>query len=796
MKFKQLLLVFIVLHFAKTSYSQNDYQIRAKVVDSAGYAPSGNVLALQPQDSSLIKGTFFYDGDLNIKVNVEKVLLKLTSIEFQDYYILVDNPGQAILDLGELVVTIGTNVLDEVVLSSSKPIYNRKQNGTLEVIVENTLLSSSSNIVDVLSRTPELTLTESGDLSVLGRGEAAYYVNDRRITNEQLTLIAPSNIKSIEIIRNPPARYDAQGAAVINIKTIRDMDNGYQLALGQNASYSEFGGALYQTHFNFNLKKNKLQWNASYALQLGKERERLLTSRDRAPENVFLNTDISNDDFRDFNNYSNYNLGLQYDINDDSYISLDYSGQYHQLGGARESTNTIVDGMGTSFYDTSTEFDEEDGNNSISINYFKELDSLGSSLFGGGHYSKFDITTINPIEETETMDETEATRLIRNNQFLDIEILSGQLDFKNYLNASTSIESGIKYSILENDFIADFRVSEDGINFARDDDFSNTFNYQEKVAAGYVSIESKISKKVDLALGVRAEHTDYMLDDSRLDAVIRDDYLQFFPNASVSVSPKEGVNYSFSYISRLRRALYSWLNPVLVYQDPFTGVQGNPQLVPELTHSLEINAQYPNLNFLFGYKYVFDPFGQAALRGDSDNSYILTRINYKSSEEFYVSLDKSYTITNWWTSKNTVYLSYTNLQDDVFGFRRVTPRPQVYYYTNNSFVLPKAFKAELLFWYVGVYKEGLHKRNSMFNLTISLEKKFLNDKLTCRLIANDIFDGIIASGDYFVDETDVYYNRRWSYNYFRLSLGYTFGKLQNSKYRNKNIGKSEIDRVE
>jgi len=83
----------------------------------------------------------------------------------------------------------------------------------------------------------------------------------------------------------------------------------------------------------------------------------------------------------------------------------------------------------------------------------------------------------------------------------------------------------------------------------------------------------------------------------------------------------------------------------------------------------------------------------------------------------------------------------------------------------------------------------------MYNLTLTLEKSFFDKALTGRFIANDIFHSVIASGDYNVGQTEVYYNRRWSTDYFRLSLSYNFGKLKKVNYKNKAIGQSENDRA-
>ncbi|MEM9548226.1 MAG: outer membrane beta-barrel protein [Bacteroidota bacterium] len=792
---KYILLTIFSFIFIGQIVAQSTYEVKAKVINKQGELPSGNVIALNPVDSSFINGDFFLDGELIIALNQNSVLLKITSIEFSDYYLSVEYAGEALIDLGEIVVNDQSTSLGTVLVTGKRPQYIRKGNGTLEVIVENTMLSASSNVFDVLSRTPELVVDDTGEFSVMGRGEPVYYLNGKRIVSEQLTLITPANIKSIQIIRNPPAKYDAEGAAVVEITTITKTADGYQIKLSQNLSYSNFGGFLSLSNVNLNLKKGRFLVNSFYSNQLGEERELLQTTRDRAPADGFLTTDLSNDYYREFDNFSNYGLGLQYDINANSYFSAEYSGKYEQLGGDRLSMNEIADIEELSFFETSIGLDQNDINHTASVNYNTSLDTLGSSFFIGGQYSHFDISTNNPIEEEETNDMNQSIRFIQNNQGLDINILSGQIDYLKYLNKSLYIEAGAKYSTLVNDFNAEFLVSNDNMNFSIDENFSNTFNYDEEVAAAYISLSNQHSDKVSYSIGLRAENTDYSLTDSRLENPVEDNFLQFFPNASFSYTPNDEKSFSLSYVSRIGRAPYSWLNPVLIYQDPFTGVQGNPLLVPQISHVVELNSRLFSLNFLVGYNYTRRPLDQSALRGNDEKSYVLTRLNHDRKDEFYFSMSKTLEFGNL-TSQNTFYLTSTYLKNEQIDYVEVGTRPNIYYYSNNSMKLSNSWKAELLFWYVGVRKDGLFDANEMFNVTLALEKTMLDGDLSCRLIANDIFHGIIASGDYFVNQTDIYYNRRWSTDYVRLALNYNFGRLTKANYKNKNVGSSETGRVD
>ena len=359
-----------------------------------------------------------------------------------------------------------------------------------------------------------------------------------------------------------------------------------------------------------------------------------------------------------------------------------------------------------------------------------------------------------------------------------------------------ALEIRAKYSYVNNDFVLDFLASDDGITFVPDPDFSNTFTYKEAISAAYISYGGDLSETVNYNIGLRAEHTDYNLQLSQLGNVaIEDKFLNIFPNVSISKTFANKQTVNLSYTSRINRAPYQNLNPVLIYQDPYTSVQGNPQLKPQRTHSFEINTRVNKISYKLGYNYTINPFGQTAIRGDDPKSYILQRINYGEQNEFFASASRAFK-TDWWTSRNTFSLKYTNINESGLGFERVAPRLNPYFYTNNQFTISETVNAELLFWYLGDNYEGLHRRESIWNLTASVEKTFFDNSLRCRLIANDIFHSFIAQGGYNVAQTEVYYNRRWTTDYFRLSISYNFGKLKQSKYRNRGIGLDENDRAQ
>ncbi|MBC8986325.1 outer membrane beta-barrel protein [Pedobacter sp. N36a] len=223
-------------------------------------------------------------------------------------------------------------------------------------------------------------------------------------------------------------------------------------------------------------------------------------------------------------------------------------------------------------------------------------------------------------------------------------------------------------------------------------------------------------------------------------------------------------------------------------------MEGNPNLIPEKVHSFELGAYYRKVDLRIGYNYLDDPLSSAALRGITPDSYVLKGLNLEKSHAYFAALSVS-TGLGFWTAINTVNLSYTKMIDDQFSFVSLPPRPQWYFYSSNTFNVKNLFKVQLLAWYLGERSSGLYQNRSRSLVTIGIDKEFFKDALKLKFLANDVFHKTNNSGDYSVGHTDIFFDRSFNNNYFRLVAAYSFGKLKNSMYKNKPTGQAENSRA-
>ncbi|NIJ54662.1 outer membrane beta-barrel protein [Dyadobacter arcticus] len=783
--------------FTVCSNAQTITSIKGNVIDTGGEAVLGNAIIINPQDSSIVKGTSFLEGKFELSgLDQQQVLLKITSLVFPDTYLTVLYEGSAQVDVGNIILRRSANELKEVVVTAKAPLARERSDGSIEINIENTPLATSTSVDEILSRSPGVVYDAEGQIGIFGKGDAILFINGVRVSSDQLSTLSPTNVVRIEIITNPGPRYDAQGNAVINIITRRNANEDVRAMLKNYHSYSKFAGYDNRTNIDLGYAKRAWSVNGNYGLQLGNDRMILKTTRVRnAPHDLF-SSELTTDWQYKYDNYSNYGLGLQYDLDRNSYLSFQYTGAYEKLGGHQLSSNTIVDHE-TGLYTSTLAWDELSLDNTFNANYARDIDSLGSKLFVGWHYASYRHYFDNKIQQSGTVAGTENTALINNVGEGNIRILSIQADYAKAFKMGGTLEAGGKLAYVNNySFTTFLNISKNGTT-TKDDKLSSDFDYTERVPAGYVNFRGRIRKGWDYSLGMRAELTDYtLLTSVKEGAALKDRYVNVFPNASLTTKFSEKVSAYFTFSSRIDRPSYQSLNPFVIYQDSFTSIQGNPSIQPSQVHAFELGAALNNWSMKTGYNYTLNLISGGAFQAEHDpRVYILRSANIRKEHAYFSSISKTVN-TKWWNSTNTASMSYNNAIDNAGVFAGRAKKPYYYLYSQNRFNLGNWIMLYATAWYQSEKQDGIYLREDQSSVNIGLEKKFLKNALTCNLEANDLFHGVRAAGEYKLGSTDIVYGRKYNAHYVRISISYNLGRLKQSSYRNKDVGKSEKERAQ
>ncbi|MFT6503034.1 MAG: hypothetical protein ACJASQ_003166 [Crocinitomicaceae bacterium] len=768
-------------------FSQEGQNIKGKVVDENDSLVLGNVLLLSAIDSSLIKGEHFLDGAFEISVPTDKdVLLKVRAYGFVDLFISV-NKSELItpLDLGTIKMELINSELGDVTVTARIPLFETSERGTLIVNVDRTMLSSSTSILDVLSKSPGVIVI-NGDVTVLGKGSPVFYVDNQKVPLETLKAIPVSQIKSIEVITNPSARYEADATAVIRIVTKNFNKEGFQVNLKQNVrkgfgllSYSEAG---------INYRKGKLELIGNYNIELGTSRK--IDDYERTADyggEIFNAVAKTTTDIR-HNNQSSYLIGANYDLTKKSVISLQWNGRYTDSDYDLNTENNLRIGSGfnSRLLSHSNISPTKLLLNRFSLNYLINLDSLGSNLSIGGQYSNQKDSYTNILRET-FVDSVEVPIWQKKVDYLSaIDIYTGNIEYELKMKNKNTLRLGAKISSVRNETESAFEIREnENQNWISAQDFTSGLNYSEDYLAGYTEYEHKI-KSVMFHLGLRAEYTKSNVLGSGNIALYDTTYLNIFPSASILKG-----KFSLNYAMKIKRIPFDYLNGVSVYIDSFSVSQGNPYLLPTYYNSIDIN--YANLVVL-GYSRITNELQQFFIQDEVANRTIITFDNVSAIDRY------SATLTLPIPSKKFVSylvsgLNYSVSRDERFLSSNIKPKPQIYVYGFGSFNIKKWFTLQVIGQFVSGSSNGISSLKPFGNVDISVSKNLMKNKLAVELYAGDIFRTTIYNGTQYSETTNATFNVVSDTRFIRLTLKYNFGRLKVLSYKENDIGKEESDRT-
>lgn len=791
---KTCILIFTIF-FTIKFYSQSNYFITAQIYDEKNYPLSGNALLSEKKDSTLIKGTYFINGKLQFdNVSCKYCILKISPEGYRDTILAINNSELKNLDYGKIIAKDRYQKIDEVTIKASTRLFEKSSEGGLLVNVKKTLLAASVSVSEILSKSPNIVINE-GIISVVGRGEAFLYKNGKRITVEQLNAIPVQSIDKIEVLANPSAKYDAEGKAVINIKTVVNESEGYDVGVVQNFTFAKH--FMYSPALSFNYRKNKLSVNGNYAVTLGKD-----WSTGKHNRTIELNSGVFNSVSdrvanMSYNYVGNQSLGVGYQLNSKNTLSLEYSGLINVFDQNDKGINTVISpSADQTILNTLNKGKTVNRNNAVSFNYDGQLDDLGSSIFVGVQYSLFKNKLNDLVDETINTNGvfTEAQR--KNSGTNDINLFTIQADYNKVFKNEMKLQVGAKYGEAKNSSVIDlFSRPLDG-DFSLVPGFSNNFEYKEKIPAVYAQLDGKLGKKVSYTVGLRGEFSNITGFSNALNKkVIDSTYTNVFPNATITYSPSDKWTYSLNYSERIGRPKYQDLDPFLWYQDAFTSMQGNPFIIPELSKNSEISLSYKVYSLKGGYISSKNPTKWFIIPGSSKNgSIILQLTNFQRKHSMYMSLDIPFE-KKFWKSFTTLSMTMDKYEDDrpEVVFRK--PYPQLYIYSYHRFKVKNWFNTEMIFEYEGTKDDGLYRDNQRYSLSFGLSKTMMDGKFTVRLLANDLFRLYKETGNSRVGNVAVNYDRRQNVAFYRLSLTYNFGKLRDINYKNKATGSEELERI-
>jgi hypothetical protein len=795
---KKIFTIIALLTWFNNNYAQSlTYSIQAEVKDSKGDLLFGNIIALSHTDSTLIKGNYFVDGKAMLSgIEQKEILLKITSIGYVDTLFVVNNAENAkSLDLGVIVLQERTLELGGVEIVGSIPLFEPSDNGGLMVNVQNTILESSTSVLEILTKSPNVIVSGS-TVMVVGRGEAILYLNGKRITFEQLAAIPVQSVEKVEIISNPSAKYDAEGRAVINIILKPNPREGFEVGIVQNVIFAKH--FLYAPALTVNYRKGKFSLSGNYSLTLGKDWNESEYRRGiQTGSGLYSSTNFGEENTR-LTYVGNHSLGAAYQINSRHNVSIEYSGLYNIFDLDVQGNNTVISPSAVNNnLNIRNNGQTINLNNSLSFNYNGTIDSLGSTIFVGAQSSRFRNNLFDLIDERIYQNDVLINAAERNNVgFNNIALNTIQIDFSKKFKNSSRLDFGAKYGDVENQSKIDLYSRSEGSEFTLLPQFSNDFKYRELIPAIYAQWNGSLREKINYSIGARSEYSMITGFSATLNQMVLDTtYFNVFPNASLHYTHSEKWSYALAYTSRINRPKYQDLDPFLWYNDSLTSVQGNPFLIPELVNGGEASVQMKSYSLKMGYFHSLNPSRFMVFPGNAgDGSVVMQRANLQMKHSFVSTLSLPFKY-KFYRSFNTISLTFDKYQDNRPEFVVGAISPQLYVYSYNQFKIKKWFNLEVIVDYEGSRNDGIFKDDHRYSLSVGLSKYLMNGDLTLRFLANDVLRTYRETGSATIGQITTNYDRRLNTNFYRFSVVYFFGRLKEVNYSNQNTGAGELDRI-
>ena len=370
----------------------------------------------------------------------------------------------------------------------------------------------------------------------------------------------------------------------------------------------------------------------------------------------------------------------------------------------------------------------------------------------------------------------------------DVTIRALKADYVHPLPGHWRAEAGAKVStVTTRSSIALEKLRSSSGEWQFDSTRSNAFQYDERIAAGYVTLSTTL-KKLELKAGLRGEHTHSMGESPTTGQRVERNYFQLFPTLFVNYQFSARHQVSFSAGRRISRPPYQSLNPFINYTDAYTALQGNPYLAPSLARSFELNYlragfQVLSLSYLLETNVVSDVVYQ------NDQTKVTTTrpMNLDQVLTLHLTSGGHTDLATWWGMDNQVGATYGEVLTLVAGQPVQLRRVGALATSNHTFALPRHYQLQVGGEYYGPSINGLFALRASGTFNLGVRKQLWQDKAVLNLKISDLFytSGWFSSLHYQNINTD-WVNR---YDSRRLSLSFTY-KLAGGKTHSTHAGGS------
>ncbi|MBK8724178.1 MAG: TonB-dependent receptor [Saprospiraceae bacterium] len=804
--------VFILLFISSFTFAQGPSggfsvqqgDISMTIVDSiTGLPVEFATVALSIKDFDKIINGAVTDATGSIKldkINPGKYALTISFIGYKNKVIdtIKINSKRYSINIGQVKIVPNDFMLKEVEIKGQAALIETKVD-RIVYNAEKDLTSSGGNATDILRKVPTLVVDLDGNIQMRGSSNIRVLINGKPSAvmasnvSDALKMIPSDQIKSVEVITSPSAKYDAEGTAgIINIITKTKKIEGF------NGSINGSGGTRF---VNGSLNLNYRRGDLGVTLSGGTNGFISQSSNIYFERNQY-STDATSRLIQDGTSAVarfgyNVGLGLDYDLNASNNLSTNI-----RLNNFGFNTDANIGISNTIFsIDTLQVLGNRKSKNNFenigldwSVDYKKTFKTKGHELSASFQYGKnksINDYTTNSSGLVSIMDQSNNNGI--NNEY------TLQTDYIHPINEKVTFETGLKSILRTIDSDSKYALFNASTNnYEIDNTRSNILNYTQNVYAGYGLVSFQLPFQINAKTGLRLEHTEIegKFNKPDLEPINPNKYNTLIPTINLSKSFNAIHNFKLSYSKRLQRPSLFYLNPFVNSSDPKNISKGNPALLPEIAHLTELSYSiyYKKVvvNAALYYRRTQDIIESYVQVQNNGISYTTFK-NVGVNNSIGLNAFGSWEIIKPWTLRGNVNVYTYNLNSN--NIVATNTNNQMMY--NLALISSWSFNNGWFAEFFGLFNSARYTsqgKNPSFSIySFGFKKEFNNKRASLGLnISNPFTPDQKFTTDLRGQDFYQFNEIKVPFRTINLSFNWQFGKMEFKGSKKKNINNDDL----
>lgn len=788
--FKHIIMKYSLLFFLVSLYSFGQtVQVKGQIYE--GERPTEfTEIRLTDKTSQAVVQTYT-QAQGTFVLSVVPAFYQLALYQYNQEVYQVDLDLTHDIDLGKITLE-ETKLLEEVQIVAQKRLVERKID-RLVFNLESAVIGTGGNVLEALKVTPGVQVSPSS-ISIIGKNQVLVLLDDRPtyLSGDELLRflesINSSDVKSIEVMTTPPAKYEAEGnSGIINIITKKTPKDTWNATLGSTYQRSKRNTLRYNAGFNLNQKS----WKAKATANFGDARFLRTWSNDLFYTDETWENRATTDGK---NKYYNLNLDLSYQWSKNWEMGIKLANNNYDFKGIMEGKNARFQSKGIHSFITE-DSNEQSKSDRFILSYFNEikLDTLGKKVsldldyISGNQpsYRNFTSETLDPLYQPIPKSFIEGGNDNQNT----IDNYIGKLDLDlPFSGVTLNVGAKIATSKTKNKLHIYNSTLPTGIQ-------KNQFDYRENNQAFYVSGTKTWSEALTLQAGLRVEATQTKGYAAALDQTNRNNYVKFFPTLYINYQLNEEQTLGFNYARRINRPNFESLNPTRSTINAYSYHEGNPFLKPAYTTNIELIHTYKKIESKLYYSHMKDGISQVSQINAETKHYNYIWMNYVEVKEIGLSESLYFKPTPWWNSSNEFTLTYSSAQP-VLENEAEVKGTAAYFSTSNDFILNLRQTLFAGFQYTQSFKGVSNNFHSKAYADLNLNVKYLlmDKKLELSLQLSNVLNSVYSTYKETTEAMQRFQNN-WDNRTVRFSVNYKFGHSTLRVKQRANAYEEELGRM-